>query len=320
MSLSTTIRVPMRFTASHSLAVREELHPHEYTVVLELTGPVDPNSGFVVDMGEVRNLLEPLVQQLDGTTLNNNQALIAAGPEGAMAARFPTCECLAAYFAAALKLPVAECCGAARLTAVEVILGDDSNPGAEFGHAVLRLAETSEITDPAIQALASQLVERLKLTSQTVATAESCTGGMLAAAITSVPGSSAVFGYGFVTYSYPAKQQLIGVPDWILAEDGPGAVSLECVEAMAEGALRASDADIAIAVSGIAGPDGGTPDKPVGTVWFSVARRLDDGAFTVCALETFTNQGLTGTALRNSIRQQATKFGLKILLDAVCSD
>src|SRR5690606_37891389 len=123
VSLSTTIRVPVRFTASHSLAVREEMHPHEYTVVLELTGPVDPNSGFVVDMGEVRRLLEPLVQQLDGTTLNNNPALIAAGSAGAMAARFPTCECLAAYFATALKQPVSDRCGAAHLTAVEVILG-----------------------------------------------------------------------------------------------------------------------------------------------------------------------------------------------------
>jgi len=139
MSFQATIRVPLRFTASHSLAVREELHPHEYTVVLELTGPVDSDSGFVVDMGAVKRLADPLVKQLDGTSLNNNPSLIAANPEGAMAARFPTCECLAAYFIASLADEVARQCGQARLTAVEVILGDDTNPGAEFGHAIVRV-------------------------------------------------------------------------------------------------------------------------------------------------------------------------------------
>lgn len=100
-----------------------------------------------------------------------------------------------------------------------------------------------------------------------LATAESCTGGMIANRITDVPGSSAVFTHGFVTYANEAKRDLLGVPEEIL--DAHGAVSEPVVRAMAEGALRASEADVAVAVTGIAGPDGGSPDKPVGTVWLA---------------------------------------------------
>jgi len=104
-----------------------------------------------------------------------------------------------------------------------------------------------------------------------VATAESCTGGMIAAAITDVAGSSAMFGYGFVTYANEAKAAMLGVdPDVIATE---GAVSEAVARAMAAGALRRSGADVAVAVTGVAGPDGGSTAKPVGTVWFGLARR-----------------------------------------------
>jgi nicotinamide-nucleotide amidase len=106
---------------------------------------------------------------------------------------------------------------------------------------------------------------------KTIATAESCTGGMVASRITNVPGSSAVFRYGWVTYADEAKTGELGVPAELLAAHG--AVSEEVARAMAEGALAASGAEVAVAVTGIAGPDGGTPGKPVGLVWFGLARR-----------------------------------------------
>lgn len=103
-----------------------------------------------------------------------------------------------------------------------------------------------------------------------VATAESCTGGMIAAALTDIAGSSAVFERGFVTYSNEAKVEMLGVDAALLAQHG--AVSEETARAMAEGALAHSRADVAVAVTGIAGPDGGSPEKPVGLVHFGAAR------------------------------------------------
>jgi len=100
--------------------------------------------------------------------------------------------------------------------------------------------------------------------------AESCTGGLVAAAITGVPGSSAWFGESVVTYANEAKRTLAGVPERTLIAHG--AVSRETVRAMANGVLERSGADVAIAVSGVAGPGGGSADKPVGTVWIAVAR------------------------------------------------
>lgn len=105
----------------------------------------------------------------------------------------------------------------------------------------------------------------------TMATAESCTGGGIAAAVTDIAGSSGWLDSGFVTYSNEAKMRLLGVPEAVLAAHG--AVSEATVRAMAEGVLARSPVDIAVAVSGIAGPDGGSADKPVGTVWFAWARR-----------------------------------------------
>jgi len=116
---------------------------------------------------------------------------------------------------------------------------------------------------------AVRLAERLRDSGRTVATAESCTGGWIAKVLTDLPGSSDWFGYGIVSYSNAAKQELLGVPASLLVEHG--AVSEAVVTAMAEGVLRRSDADLAVAVSGIAGPAGGSADKPVGLVWFAWA-------------------------------------------------
>lgn len=104
-----------------------------------------------------------------------------------------------------------------------------------------------------------------------VSTAESCTGGWVAKAITDIPGSSAVFHYGVVSYSNGAKEHILGVKNQTLDEHG--SVSEPVVEEMAEGALNLSGSDIAVAVSGIAGPDGGSDEKPVGMVWFAWAVR-----------------------------------------------
>jgi nicotinamide-nucleotide amidase len=119
--------------------------------------------------------------------------------------------------------------------------------------------------------LAEQVGRKLLDARWHVATAESCTGGGVAAALTDIPGSSQWFERGYVTYSNLAKQQDLGVSAATL--DAHGAVSGAVVEAMATGALKASGADLAVAVSGVAGPDGGTSAKPVGLVWFALARR-----------------------------------------------
>ncbi len=115
--------------------------------------------------------------------------------------------------------------------------------------------------------LAERLGQRLKAKGQKIATAESCTGGWIAQAITEVPGSSAWFDRGFVTYSNNAKVQMLGVNPQTLVEYG--AVSAEVAQQMAAGALTNSEADWAIAVTGIAGPDGGSEEKPVGTVYIA---------------------------------------------------
>jgi nicotinamide-nucleotide amidase len=117
--------------------------------------------------------------------------------------------------------------------------------------------------------LARQLGDRLKPLAAQVVTAESCTGGGIAEAITRVAGSSAWFEAGYVTYSNSQKSAQLGVPDELFAR--LGAVSREVVEAMVRGACRRSGARFGVAVSGIAGPDGGTPEKPVGTVWLAWA-------------------------------------------------
>ena len=119
--------------------------------------------------------------------------------------------------------------------------------------------------------LAAQVGIALRTRSRTLAIAESCTGGWIAKIITDVPGSSGWFDRGFVTYSNAAKTDLLGVRAATIAEHG--AVSAEVVAEMAAGALERSPADLVIAVSGIAGPEGGTPDKPIGTVYLAWALR-----------------------------------------------
>lgn len=124
------------------------------------------------------------------------------------------------------------------------------------------------IDDPLL-ALAARLGEAALARDAMIATAESCTGGLVAGAITAIAGSSAWFERGFVTYTNLAKEQQLGVASATIERSG--AVSEETAKAMAEGAIRASAAKWAVAVTGIAGPDGGTADKPVGTVWFAWA-------------------------------------------------
>ncbi|MEZ5971266.1 MAG: CinA family protein [Hyphomonadaceae bacterium] len=118
---------------------------------------------------------------------------------------------------------------------------------------------------------AERLLEETKSRGYTIATAESCTGGLIAATLAAVPGASASLERGFVTYSNQAKTDLLGVPADLIRENG--AVSREVALAMVAGALERSPAHVAVAVTGIAGPDGGTAEKPVGLVHIAAARR-----------------------------------------------
>ncbi|HEX6017367.1 MAG TPA: CinA family protein [Burkholderiaceae bacterium] len=127
--------------------------------------------------------------------------------------------------------------------------------------------------------LVAQLADRLRALGWRLACAESCTGGMIAAACTDLAGSSDWFERGVVSYSNQAKVTLLGVPQALI--DTHGAVSEAVVHAMAEGIVRGSGVDIGVAVTGIAGPAGGTPAKPVGTVWFGFALRHRDGTLQV---------------------------------------
>jgi len=125
--------------------------------------------------------------------------------------------------------------------------------------------------NPAILHQAEQILAELRSLKLKIATAESCTGGLIAAALTEIPGSSDVFERGFVTYSNEAKRALLGVPGDLIATYG--AVSAETARAMAAGALVHAPVDLAVAVTGIAGPGGGSPGKPVGLVHLAAARR-----------------------------------------------
>lgn len=153
--------------------------------------------------------------------------------------------------------------------------------------------------------LAEQLVAKLLAAGKRITTVESCTGGLVAAAITSVSGSSAVFDYGFVTYSNAAKSALVGVPEDLLTAHG--AVSEPVARAMADGGRRRSGADIAISITGIAGPSGGTAEKPVGMVCFGLSFR--DGTET--RMQRFGDIG------RDEVRAAASEFALKWALEAL---
>ena len=156
-----------------------------------------------------------------------------------------------------------------------------------------------------IVALARRVVEENGRAGRTIAVAESCTGGLVAAALTEIAGSSAVLDRGFVTYSNAAKQESLGVSSDII--ETFGAVSIACVWAMAQGAIQRSDADVAVAISGVAGPGGGSPEKPVGTVVF--ARALREGE-----AEPEGEMRQFGGGSRSEVRHQATLAALELLL------
>lgn len=153
--------------------------------------------------------------------------------------------------------------------------------------------------------LAAQVGGLLKSHGLMLATAESCTGGGVAQAITEVPGSSAWFERGFVTYSNLSKQQLLGVDEVTLSRYG--SVSEAVVREMVSGALANSTAKVALAVSGIAGPDGGTPDKPVGTVWFAWGVKNS-------VIHTYSQRNLL-PGNRAEVRAQAVRIALQGVID-----
>lgn len=159
--------------------------------------------------------------------------------------------------------------------------------------------------DPTLQELAKTVIEKLSAAGKAVSTAESCTGGWIAKALTDIPGSSGCFAYGIVSYSNGAKESILGVGNKTLMDNG--AVSEPIVREMAEGAIRLSGSDISVAVSGVAGPDGGTDEKPVGTVWFAWSFRGSQGITTDTELQRFEGN-------RESIRLQTVLHGLKGVL------
>jgi nicotinamide-nucleotide amidase len=166
------------------------------------------------------------------------------------------------------------------------------------------LPET-EISDAALAALATRLAESLRAHELKLATAESCTGGWIAKCLTDISGSSEWFERGFVTYSNGAKMSMLGVSADTLASCG--AVSEESVREMAAGALRHSQVQVAVAVSGIAGPDGGNQDKPVGTVW--IAWAWPD--------RTVSAQRYHFGGKRDAVRRAAVATALKGLLEGI---
>ncbi|USI72985.1 CinA family protein [Sphingomonas morindae] len=158
----------------------------------------------------------------------------------------------------------------------------------------------------ALTALATRVVEENRDAGLRIAVAESCTGGLVAAAITEVAGCSAVFEGGFVSYSNQFKQQHLHVAGDVL--ETFGAVSVATAWAMAQGVLAVTDADVAVAITGIAGPGGGSEKKPVGTVVFARATRDGDPDEVVADLREFGDLG------RAAIRRQAALCALELLL------
>lgn len=154
--------------------------------------------------------------------------------------------------------------------------------------------------------IAAKLVEELAAAGKSVATAESCTGGWVAKTITDVPGSSACFAYGIVSYSNGAKEALLGVRPETLQKSG--AVSEPVVREMAEGVLKLAGADFSVAVSGVAGPDGGSADKPVGTVWFAWARRRGTSCDLYAEKQLFSGD-------RREVRERSVATALEGVLE-----
>jgi nicotinamide-nucleotide amidase len=163
----------------------------------------------------------------------------------------------------------------------------------------------ARITDSELQQLAIELGDNLRARGWMIATAESCTGGWIGQVLTSIPGSSDWYERGFITYANAAKQEMLGVPAATLEQHG--AVSEETTRAMATGALAHSHAQAALAISGIAGPGGGTPQKPVGTVCYGWA--LADGTqmSSTCRLD----------GDREEVRSRAVAAALRGLIELI---
>jgi nicotinamide-nucleotide amidase len=186
---------------------------------------------------------------------------------------------------------------------VRVILLDEGAGASALSEATAAVVHTigASCYSAEGETLASVVVDAARHAGFTVATAESCTGGMVAAAITDIAGASDVLLGGVVAYANSAKADLLSVPPGILAQFG--AVSEQTARAMAEGALACFGADIAVATTGIAGPEGGTPDKPVGLVWFAVAT----------AHGTHSKRTLMSSADRYAVRARATSTALDLI-------
>ena len=169
------------------------------------------------------------------------------------------------------------------------------------------MTETRAVTlPPELVDMARKVIDANRDAGRRVAVAESCTGGLVSAALTEIPGSSDVFESGFVTYSNDAKLELLGVSLDVL--EAFGAVSIAVAWGMAQGALARTRADTAVAITGVAGPDGGTELKPVGTVVFARARRGADPQEVVADRRDFGDLG------RGGIRVQAALCALELLL------
>jgi nicotinamide-nucleotide amidase len=152
--------------------------------------------------------------------------------------------------------------------------------------------------------LAARLVALCRAKNLTIATAESCTGGLVAGAITAIPGSSAVLDRGFVTYSNNAKTETLGVPADLIAS--VGAVSEQVARQMAAGAKTRAGTSLAVAITGIAGPGGGSAEKPVGTVWFGLAGRGDEISAHHCLF----------AGDRDAVRAASVEYALNLLRGA----
>jgi nicotinamide-nucleotide amidase len=171
------------------------------------------------------------------------------------------------------------------------------------------VTETRESTLPAeLVRMAGKVIEANRAVGLRIAVAESCTGGLVGAALTEIPGSSDVFEGGFLTYSNEAKQRFLGVSSDVL--ETFGAVSVATAWAMARNALQKSGADVAVAITGIAGPGGGTPKKPVGTVVFGRARKGGDPDDVDADTRAFGDLG------RGGVRLQAALCALELLMPA----
>jgi nicotinamide-nucleotide amidase len=167
-------------------------------------------------------------------------------------------------------------------------------------------AKADTILPTALVDAARRVVEANRAIGRTIALAESCTGGLVAAAITEIPGSSEILDAGFVTYSNGAKMDLLKVSNDVL--ETFGSVSVATAWAMAQGALEVSGADVAVAITGIAGPDGGSEKKPVGTVVFARAEKNADPGQVVADRRHFGDLG------RGGVRLQAALCALELLM------